>query len=248
VSHHKIITIVAIVALFIGLKAQKEVVTKNEIWTHTFVNVRLNNKFSANVDIAYRSKNLFEATTQTLMRVGLSYHIDNSMFFQVSMAYFKAYPAQNGTNDLNIPEIRHAQRLFVNSTKGIFQISQRYRLEERFIRKNNKDILLDSYKFNFRFGYQLNVQFPFKGKKIEPKKLFGNISDELFVNFGKQITYNYFDQNRIFAGIGYQFNKAANLVLGYQYIYQQLSTGKKFISTNSLRIAFTYNFDLRKQE
>lgn len=193
-------------------------------------------------DVGYRFKNFFESKTQTLARLAGVYYFNNNISLAIGLAYFRSNPKQG----FSIPEIRPFQRLFVNSTRGIFSISQRYRLEERFIRNSNQDSLSVGYKYNYRFGYQLNIQFPLEGKTIEPGKLFVNIYDEIFINFGKQVLYNQFDQNRVFIGMGYQFTKNANMIIGYQYIWQQTSSGNKFNAIDCARVTFSYNIDARK--
>lgn len=250
---HQIITVakIFIVIVFVNtsnIYAQKQVTHKNENWTQVYVNIKLSSKWGIATDAGYRFKDLFESTTQTLVRIGMNYNFNKSVFLQTGVAYFSSYPAQNGTHHLRIPEIRPYQRLFINSQSGKFSISQRIRLEERFVRKNKVDTLLDSYRFNYRFGYQINIQFPFVGSKIEPKKLFGILYDELFINFGKQIVYNQFDQNRIYLGMGYQINKASFVTAGYQYIWQQQSSGNKFNEIDSFRCTYTLNIDARKKE
>ncbi|HTF82389.1 MAG TPA: DUF2490 domain-containing protein [Cytophagales bacterium] len=233
---------------FTWCAAQKTVAHKNENWLHAFTSIRLSSKIGITVDAGYRFKGLFEGTTQTLFRMGGVYYFNNNTFLTVGMAYFNSYPALNGTKDLVIPEFRPYQRLFINSTLGSLQISHRYRLEERFTRKYINEDLLDEFKYNYRFGYQLNVQIPLRGKTLEPNELFTVFYDEVFLNFGKQVVTNYFDQNRIFAGLGYQINKSSFIIAGYQHIWQQTSTPSKFNSIDCARVVYMYNFDLRKQD
>lgn len=228
--------------------AQKTIVHKNENWLHGYLNIRVYQRIGVSCDLGYRFKDFFEGTTQSLIRgAGIFYFTDNT-YLHVGLAYFHTYPALNNSKGLVIPELRPYQRLFINNTKGRFNISQRYRLEERFIRQSNSSELLNGYRYNYRFGYQINVQFPFVGKTISAGKLYAMIYDEVFVNFGKQIFYNYFDQNRLFVGLGYQMTKQASVSAGYQYIWQQTSTGNKFNSIDCARVSFIYNIDLRKEE
>lgn len=240
---YKSLSVILFLLLCQALFSQSKVTThKNENWTQVYLNVRLAKRWGIAGDVGYRFKNVFESKTQTLVRVAGVYYFNNNVSFSVGISYFRSNPLEG----FAVPEIRPHQRLFVNSVKGKFSISQRYRLEERFIRKSLQDSLLEGYRYNYRFGYQLNVQFPIKGKTIEPRKLFVNIYDEIFVNFGKQIVYNQFDQNRIFIGMGYQFTKNANMIIGYQYIWQQTSSGNKFNAIDCARVTFSYNIDARK--
>ncbi len=44
-----------------------------------------------------------------------------------------------------------------------------------------------------------------------------NIGDEIFINAGKEIIYNRFDNNRILVGSTFQINKNLNLSFIYNY-------------------------------
>ena len=71
------------------------------------------------------------------------------------------------------------------------------RLEERWRRKiKDADELADGYNFNYRIRYNFFFQVPITKKAYEKGSLTYVFNDELMINFGDQIVYNYFDQNR----------------------------------------------------
>ena len=69
---------------------------------------------------------------------------------------------------------------------------------------------------------------PLSKKGFQPHSFSFVVNDEVHVNFGKQIIYNYFDQNRFFLGFAYQTNKTDNLQFGYRNVFQQLAAGNKY--------------------
>jgi hypothetical protein len=89
---------------------------------------------------------------------------------------------------------------------------------------------------------------PLKGKEITPKTPFAAVMNEVFLNFGDNITYNTFDQNRLFAGVGYQFTSHLNAQLGYMNVYQQEASGNNYFSTHAIRLFFFHSIDLRHQD
>ena len=80
------------------------------------------------------------------------------------------------------------------------RLMQWIRLEERFRRKILKTIMswLMGTILNYRIRYQYSAQVPLS-KKISARTFSCHCCNEVFVNFGKEIVYN-FDQNRFFAG------------------------------------------------
>jgi hypothetical protein len=73
------------------------------------------------------------------------------------------------------------------------------------------------------------------------------LSDEVFVNFGKEIVFNTFDQNRFFAGFAYYLNNHDNLQFGYMNVFQQQAAGNRYRSNHVARVFFFHNLDWRKK-
>jgi len=122
------------------------------------------------------------------------------------------------------------------------------RLEERWRRRiKDADELADGYHFNYRIRYNFFFQVPITKKAYEKGSLTFVLNDELMINFGDQVVYNYFDQNRFFTGFNYFFSKNTSLQFGYLNVFQQLSSGNKYKIMNGARIFFFQNLDLRKK-
>jgi hypothetical protein len=68
------------------------------------------------------------------------------------------------------------------------------------------------------------------------------------VNLGKEIVYNYFDQNRFFIGLGYHVNSHDSIQLGYMNVFQQLTVGNRYKDIHAGRVFYFHNLDLRKKQ
>ena len=123
------------------------------------------------------------------------------------------------------------------------------RIEERYRRKIlNDSTLADGYNFNFRIRYNIFYEVPLSSKGFTRKSLAFVVNDEVFINFGKEIVYNYFDQNRFFVGLKYQTNKQDNFQLGYMNLFQQLASGNKYKDIHAARVFYFHNLNLRKKK
>jgi hypothetical protein len=128
------------------------------------------------------------------------------------------------------------------------RLMQWIRLEERFRRKVLDDSELEEgYNFNFRVRYNLFTMVPLSKRSFQPKTLSFVVNDEVYLNFGKEIVYNYFDQNRFFTGFAYHVDKHNNLQFGYMNVFQQLASGNKYRSNHAARLFYFHNLDLRKK-
>ena len=86
---------------------------------------------------------------------------------------------------------------------GNINIRHRYRLEQRWVK------LGEETTYKNRARYMLSVKIPIS--KNEESPLFISLYDEIFLN----ISDSPFDQNRLFAALGYQINKQMNFQVGY---------------------------------
>ncbi|MES2732291.1 MAG: DUF2490 domain-containing protein [Bacteroidota bacterium] len=224
---------------------QKQVRDHSQAWFGYFNQTRLSNKWGIWLDVHARRTDFMDRWNTMMIRPGVTYYINDHVRFTAGYAYVAQYPA-SGLNTVR-PEHRPWQQILWTSRSKRLQTQQWIRLEERFIGKVVNDQLLDGYNFNWKIRYLLNLMVPLNRDFIEPKTLFFAFNDEIHINAGKNITYNYFDQNRLFVGLGYQFSKTLNAQLGYMNQFQQLPAGNQFANNHVMRLFFFHNLDLRSK-
>jgi hypothetical protein len=178
----------------------------------------------------------------------LTYYLSDATKVTAGYAYVHHFPSDNHKN-IAQPEHRPWQQIQWHTKYSKIRTMQWLRLEERYRRKIQDDAhLADGYNFNFRIRYNLFLQYPLSHKAFEPHTLSFVLNDEVHVNFGDQIVYNYFDQNRLFLGFNYHINKHDQLQIGYMNLYQQLAAGNKYKYVNAARIFYFHNLDLRRKQ
>jgi len=218
-----------------------------QIWFGYFNQTRLSDKWGTWTDLHLRTKDDFvKDFSQSIIRLGLTYYLNDDTKLTAGYAYVSSYP--NTNQNVTVPEHRPWQQIQWHSKYSKLRLMQWFRLEERFRRKLlNPDELSDEYSFNFRLRYNILFMVPLSKQKFQPKSLSFVVNNEAHVNFGKQIVYNYFDQNRFFTGFAYNTSPTSYFQFGYMNIFQQLSTGNNYRSTNIARVAYLHNLDLRKK-
>lgn len=223
--------------------------TLSQIWAGYFNQSRVSKKWGFWLDVQVRTKDNFVDSLVTLVfRPGLTYYFNDDARATAGYAYMNHYAADHPAN-ISQPEHRFWQQFqwTINNKKTRF--TQRFRLEERFRRKFiSPEKLADDYFFNYRFRISLGLQIPIAGKAYQKGSLGALISNEVMVNFGKQVVYNYFDQNRFLVGLNYYINENNTIFLGYMHQFQQLVTGNNYLQMNVLRVVYTQNLDFRGSE
>jgi hypothetical protein len=226
--------------------AQKHTEDRQQLWLGYFNQTRYTKRFGTWADIHYRLTDHFvNQPFQFLTRVGLTYYLGNNVRVTAGYAYARHFE-EGVTPTRN--EHRPWQQLWWKQDYNGFSTMQWVRLEERYREKVKEGRVVDGYNFNYRIRYNLSLFVPLKGSKLEAKTPFFALIDEVFINMGKEVVYNYFDQNRFFIGFGYQFNTHLNAQLGYMNLFQQTAAGNKYTDSHAIRLFVFQTLDLRKQE
>lgn len=226
---------------------EKNIHSREQLWLGYFNQTRFSNTWGMWVDVHYRmTDNFTDRSFQFLFRPAVTYFIKDNLRVNVGYTLAEHFPAKGSHTTRT--EHRPWQQLWWNQKYPGLVTLQWLRLEQRFNQKVVADEKQDGYNYNFRVRYNFSFFVPLKGKEIVAKTPFAAVIDEVFLNFGSKIVYNTFDQNRFFAGIGYQFTPKLNAQLGYMNVYQQEASGTSYFSTHAVRLFFFHTLDLRNKE
>jgi hypothetical protein len=244
------IIIILICAVFgVDSVAQtRQTTSANQVWGGYFNQTRFSKRMGAWLDVQLRTKEDFvEHLSQFIFRPGITYYLSDAAKLTAGYAYIRHYAADNHSKVAQ-PEHRPWQQLQWHTRYAQLRTMQWLRLEERY-RKNilNDSTLGNGYQFNFRLRYNFLLQVPLTTGTVGAGDFSFIVNDEIHINFGRQVLYNTFDQNRFFLGFAYHLNANDNLQFGYMNQYQQLSSGSRYRSVHAARIFYFHNLDLRKK-
>jgi hypothetical protein len=239
---------IALIFFNAGIAQTKQTEKLSQVWLGYFNQTRFSNKWGMWSDLHLRTKeDLFTNFSQSIVRLGLTYYINDVTKFTIGYAYVTNYPGDNH-KQVSQTEHRPWQQLQWHTKYGKKKMMQWFRLEEKYKQKIlNDSTLADGYSFNWKLRYNFWYEVPFSKKGAVPKTWSFILNDEVHINFGKQVINNYFDQNRFFIGVKYQLTEHNNLQFGYMNLFQQLAAGNKYKSINAARIFFFQNIDVRKK-
>jgi hypothetical protein len=228
---------------------QKQTQSVNQVWLGYFNQTRFSSKWGLWTDLHLRTKEDFvNDLSQGIIRLGLTYYLKDDVKLTAGYAFVNHFPAE-GHQNISRPEHRPWQQLQWHTRYTKLRLMQWFRLEERYRRKiQDNDNLADGYDFNFRLRYNFFSQFALGKKYFQPGTFSFVVNDEVHVNFGKQVVYNYFDQNRFFLGLAYHVNRHDNLQFGYMNVFQQLPAGNRYRSSHVARVFYFHNLDIRKKK
>jgi hypothetical protein len=230
--------------------AQNEKVYQHyeQFWFQYFNQTRISEKWGLWFDVGYRTKDNFTEGTSTLLaRIGAIYYLNKEVRLMGGYAFFNAYPLESSI-EIAQPEHRLWQQVQFQKEYPKLTLTNTVRFEQRWRQKIiAPDKLDDEFNFNYRLRFGINLQYPLRHKKLEKGDLSLMGGNEVMLNLGKQIVYNYFDQNRIWAGLRYYFNANNNLTVVYMNSFSQTSVAGLYRVFNTVRISYFHNIDLRKE-
>ncbi len=195
-------------------------------WLMYFGTNTVSEKFSIHTEAQYRNHTISPTNIeQLLLRTGLNYHFKPNASATFGYAHIGNYEYDSERKSPEVEEHRIWQQFLTTNTIGRVKLEHRYRLEERFVEDD----------FKMRFRYRLMVFVPLNRPIIEAGTLYLGIYDELFINDKR----NFFDRNRLYGGLGYQY--ANNMHFQVGLLRQEVQTTAKTF----LQFGLIFNTDLR---
>jgi hypothetical protein len=249
-TRYFILFLLIILQTFKGFAQQtKQITNQKLVWYGYYLTLQLNEKYFLTSEIQERHFVAPFAQHQFVLRSHLHRNLGNGWDVALGMCLFLQSPNENPSkNDLIIPELRPHFAFAQQQKLKFATLNQRYQVEARFFHHTENNELTESYDFgNFRFRYQIGLEIPIWKTQITKRELLSvKFSNEIMVNVGENIVYNFFDQNRIYAALNYKITPNLSLEMGYLNWFQQQKSGNKFYQRDILRFTVFHKIKLYK--
>lgn len=226
-----------------GQNLKRTVITQNMAVAGYSLGFELSPKLSLNAEAQERIIMIPYRQSQMFVKSQLSYEALKNFTLANGLAYYLNTPIDEGiSKSFKVPEIRLNHDVKYNHNLGSVELGHRVRMEERFIRKRSGDSLLSGNRFVERISYLLS--FEYKLKESKHHDLYLKLSDGVFMNAGKWMAHNAFDQNRFYAGLNYQLLKNFTVELGYINLYQQRISHVEYLNRNIASLAISHTLKM----
>jgi hypothetical protein len=213
--------IIFIISLGISFssKSQNTFIPQWQAWFRYYNQTQLNEKFVLHVELDERRRLNPWSQSQFFAHLHLHYRVKPWLDVAAGMNYNLTNSTVNPS--LEIAEWRPWQEasIFKKLGKDV-QFQFRYRLDERFIHRNDKQVLMDGYHFNWRHRFRIQFSKPI-AKFSEDRTLLLKLSDEVMLNSGD--VARVFDQNRLSTSLEFKINNHWSIESGYLNLIQQLT-------------------------
>lgn len=219
--------------------AQKKVTHQSNYWIRYFGKYAFSPRWGATLEL--EDRRFFRHSRQTnwmLPRVTVNRSLGAGWGVGAGFTYYtSANPADPDAKiRVRVPELRPHQDVTYTQKIKRLTIGHRYRIEERFRHHADDQQLTAGYQFSLRVRYRLGLQYPLIQKDDGAGTLKVKASDELMINLGHSVVYNFFDQNRFYVGLNYGLSPSFQAELGYVNAFQQRGSGSEFYDRDVLRL------------
>ena len=119
--------------LTVGTFAQKQISDQQHAWVTYQGNHKLSPKIGLHTEYQWRRSDYFQHWQQSLLRVGLDYHIHQNAFISAGYGHIITYEYGDMPVNHQFNEHRIWEQFNQKNTLGRFEIQHRYRLEQRFL-------------------------------------------------------------------------------------------------------------------
>lgn len=240
-----------ILIFFVGISTftsaqSKNVKKSSQRWIQYYNQSKIGNKWTWSTDGGFRWNTLLNNPSQYIVRTAFGYQLNNTMKISAGFAHLGFYTSEK----LSKIEFRPYQEFAINNKYKNLVILHRFRVEERYFKNVVHGDIQHGHTFNFRFRYQcmLNIKILKLSSANPDKALAINLGDEIFINAGKKIVYNTFDQNRFLIGPSISFSKNLSVGLTYNRQFSSANAANSYNHTDIMWLIIRHNLDLTKHK
>lgn len=195
----------------------KHVNTTSQLWSEIDFAGKLPNRFKWQCDFQYSRQSPYEKVSlvqyneQLTIRPWLHYYFKPSLKLSAFTGLWYNYFIGGNVQQRQYPEYRTALQIQLYRNIKRNSLSVRLRTELREIKNRQQH-----FETVFRERTMFKFQRLLTHSAYDKNSLYFIAQDELFLNDGSAVTgYNFFDQNRIFVGLGYNISNNIAVETGY---------------------------------
>ena len=225
--------------------SNREIISSEGAWFGVYTRYHFTNRWSYYGEYHLRRRDGLINMGQIYLRLGATYRLAKNVDLTAGAVnpYYWA-PDQSLPNiDKVVPQFRLWEQVVISTPIRHVSILHQFRVEQRY----RRDYEIGSpFELTHRYRYKIALYIPINYGDLVANTLFISLYNEIFMQTGKSITYNHFEDNRAFIGLGYKLNKKLQIQAGYMKSYRHNNSPYSYQSRNIVRVNLYHQLDLKK--
>ncbi len=233
------IILFAVLFPFIGfgqVQNEKTINQQTQSWISLNSAITYNEHWGLLADFHIRRNDFVNSDSFYLVRGAVAYTTNTKEILALGYGHMWVAPSTPSYSTFSNVDLTY-QLFQFNSKMGKVSVLNRFRNEQCWQQIMANDSWSGDKKFTDRVRYLISFTIPIFKKKSLPSLV---ISDEILFQFGKDVVYNTFDQNRFFIGIKETISPTLCFDLGYMNVYQEKKSGYQYDMNHTLRLFFYF--------
>lgn len=228
---------------------------QDALWVGTFVDQPVTRRLAVWFDGSWRRMDLGDKPQQLLLRPGLQWTVTPGVRVAAGAAYiasapYGALPAANPSR-----ETRLWEQLLLSHKAGRVSVTQRYRLEQRWIHPlvpsldpsdDAGTLVRGRAAYQNRLRYQGRGQIDLPRVRLGTRPVFAYGWDELLMPLGGPTQAFSIGQNRASVGVGLPFSATTRAEVGYLNLYNAFAARRANEINHTLWISWHYTGAARR--
>ncbi|MBM3804656.1 MAG: DUF2490 domain-containing protein [Acidimicrobiia bacterium] len=225
--------------------AQNRISTSNgHAWFSYFGDHPVSKRWEVHLEGQWRRHDLGLRWQQLLLRPGVNFKLKERVVLTAGYGFVDTFQYGQYPVPYRFPEHRWFQQVLLKHEVGKLDFQHRYRLEQRFLGTRSDPAIdrIDSSRYENRFRHLTRINVPLS----HDKRYYIGVFDEFFINFGRNVAANIFDQNRAYVALGLPLAKSTKIEVGYLLQTIQQRNGRVFEYNHTLQVNLFSNLPFLK--
>lgn len=194
-------------------------------------------KWGVHLEGQWRRTRLGTAWQQLLLRPGVNYQVHPKVLLTAGYGFIQTHRYGEFPARAAFPEHRIFEQAQIAQRGWKLDWSHRLRLEQRFIGqmgpRGDGTFFRELWRHENRFRYMLRTNVPLHAKG----DWYLGLYDEVFLNFGKNVGENGFDQNRAYVAVGRKLPGQTRFEIGFMEQTLQQRNGRIWEHNHTLMVS-----------
>ncbi|HNY39420.1 MAG TPA: DUF2490 domain-containing protein [Bryobacteraceae bacterium] len=185
---------------------------KRQQWFIYSADHAVSSKWGFHFDGSWRQMN-DALWNQWNIRPGVNYQLSRNVQLSAAYSYFNSHPEGLASTNRASPEHRLQEQIVVGQPAGKLALRHRFRFDQRFLGSGYEPGRERTWNLQERVRYMIRTDIPIKKAKDDRPVVYLGLYNEMFLRFG-YAGHSTFDQNRIYAGLGFRPSKRYGIETG----------------------------------
>jgi hypothetical protein len=175
----------------------------SNMWLTFISDARLSTRWGLHTDVQTRRGKETNSSPQQLLRLGVNYRVAPILQLTAGYAYASSYMYGDYATASPLPSTASTSSFCYATTVGASTRSTATASSNAGFASPGQEV---TYLNRIRYQLRLAVPLGSQGRMV-PRTPYLVGADEIFIGFGASSGRNFFDQNRAYLALGYQFTK-----------------------------------------